>query len=276
MGLTLLGNPPYGKGRLHKKIFNEACKYGEVHFLQPVGAWRTHVGNIEKLYPLHTSVKMFNIVLMTLGIHTNLNKNVLEWDTSKVPTVEDYEQGTIPLKMRDPTTGSARMVSNTVPLSQQPGDIPLKTSGFNCKNATYVNTGIAMKQVDLAPLGLGGYKNGKSIMNLLSLKQEKIRKTCIFFNSKRERTNFIKNISKIIALQILYFSGLFPTPKDRIMPPVDREYSKDELLDYFNFPKDVYKEFDDIEKEEPNSHYTSYERWRDWRKEKYGLDWDEE
>lgn len=36
-------NPPYGAG-LHKKIFNKACSYSKVFSLQPLGSWKTQVG----------------------------------------------------------------------------------------------------------------------------------------------------------------------------------------------------------------------------------------
>ena len=117
--------------------------------------------------------------------------------------------------------------------------------------------------------------DGKKVYPI-PLRQEKINKTHILFKTKIERTNFIKNISKIVALQYLFGSIMFGRSPGRLMPPIDREYTKEELLDYFHFPKEDFYKFDDIEKEESDSHYISYERWRDWRKEKYGLDWDEE
>lgn len=98
--------------------------------------------------------------------------------------------------------------------------------------------------------------NGRGFNNGVKLNQE--GNNVVYFKDEKERTNFIKNVGKIVPLQLLFFSGIFPTPKQRLCPPLDREYSKDELLDYFGMNKKVYKEYDDLNVKE--NYRCSYDR----------------
>lgn len=244
--MTIIMNPPWKRG-IQKKVFREACKHASVFSLQTIGGWNAHVGNVLRLLPLHTSVKKFGIALMPLSVHSNTGIGI-QWNSAKCPTFEDYDcSGNEPLKAGLWNTSGTTKVCNGITLGQ-----PLKMSGFNTSR-TKVN-------------------------NVAALKQEKEcnPKTLLWFKTKKERTNYIKNISKLIALQNLFSTTIYPQKKDRLLPPLDKEYTKKELVEYFGFPWDIYQTFDDIDKEEPDSHYTSYEKWRDHRKNKFGLDWEEE
>ena len=291
---TIITNPPYGRGCPQKKIFKKASEKGLVYSLQPVGSWRTRVGNICELLPLHTSKNEFGIAIMPLAIHTNALEDTVDWDISNIPTCEDLPKVNESLKVKGTNFGGHDPLCNTVNVKQEPLLVNNPSSGERLRNTVNITQ---------EPLGVGSQNhgdhimcgthiiqpddkqpllcamvtnhNGKDLMNCAYLQQEiKPNKNIIYFNSKKERTNFIRNIGKIIPLQMLFFSGLFPRPIQRILPPLDREYSTDELLDYFHFPKDVYREFNDMTPEE--EYRVSYERWKKVREEKYHLTWEEE